>query len=100
MGLFKLYTFIAMSIILGFKFHKLYQQLDEDITLLLQGCTICHNTAVRRFFFSFFSFFFLKYSTYCRIIYIKVTLKSSNNTLLLTQVTIYNVPNLGNNINR
>lgn len=62
MGLFKIYIFMAMPIMLGFKFHKLYQQLDEDITLLPWGCTICCNCRYRGFFVFFFSppFFFFK----------------------------------------
>ena len=77
-----------MPIMLGFKFHKLYQQLDEDITLLPWGCTICCNCRYRR---SPPTTFFLN-RTCWRIIYIKVTLKSF--TVLLTEIPIYNAPNL------
>lgn len=94
MGLFKIYIFMAMPIMLGFKFHKLYQQLDEDITLLPWGCTICCNCRYRGFFvFFFFPHLFFFFNRTCwRIIYIKVTLKSS--TVLLTEIPIYHAPNL------
>lgn len=60
MRLFNIRIFTAMQIMLGFKFHQLYQQFDENIILLLQGCTMCCNTASMELGSFFFLFFFFK----------------------------------------